>query len=341
MKAAIVEPFGKLAVRDIPEPREGDYGAFCQLLYGATCSGTDIHLIDGHQPFAAWVRCPFVLGHESIGRVVRVGPRARNLRVGDLVTRVGTPAVPGYNVGWGGFAEFGVALDWRAMEADGVPAKEWHGARWNQVLPANTDPAAATMVITWRETLSYLLRMGVGAGKTVAVLGSGGNGLSFLVQARNLGVAKTVMIGSPRRCAEAKRAGAVAVVDYRAKDAGEQALAACPGGFDFVIDALGRSEQANLGLSLLKPGGTIGVYGMDETDFRLDPGRAPGTFTVNKNFYDEAETHQQVVALLQAGKLDASLWLDLDRPYSLANIAEAFAAVRRREVVKALIQLEE
>ncbi len=339
MKAAIVEKFGTLTVRDIPEPRAGDYGAFCELLYGATCSGTDAHLIDGHQPFASWVRCPFVLGHESIGRVLRVGRRVRNLRVGDLVTRVGTPAVPGYHVGWGGFAEFGVALDWRAMEADGVPATEWHGSRWNRVLPAGTDPAAATMVITWRETLSYLLRMGFGADRTLVVLGSGGNGLSFLVQARNLGAATTVMIGSPGRRAQAERAGAAAMVDYRAPDVGAQALAVCPGGFDFAIDALGRSAQANLGLSLLRPGGTIGVYGLDEAEVQLDAGRARGAFTANKNGYDEAETHEQVMAMLQAGKLDASLWLDLDRAYPLSEIGAAFAAVRRREIVKGLVKL--
>lgn len=53
-------------------------------------------------------------------------------------------------------------------------------------------------------------------------------------------------------------------------------------------------ELTTLGRTgLLKPGGTIGIYGMDDADqLRLDPARARGTFTVNKNFYGEAETHE-------------------------------------------------
>jgi threonine dehydrogenase-like Zn-dependent dehydrogenase len=341
MKAAVVESPGQLTVQNVPEPAAGEYGAFCELLYGASCSGTDVHLIDGHEPFATWIAHPFILGHESIGRVLRVGNRVRNLRVGDLVTRTGTPAVEGFNVGWGGFAEYGVAVDWRAMEEDGVPAKEWYGFRWNQVLPPDSDPAASTMFTTWRETLSYLQRMGVSQGSTLAVLGSGGNGLSYAAQARNLGAGTVTMIGSPRRQMHAERAGAVAFVDYHADDAAGKALAACEGGYDFVIDTVGTSAQADLGLSLLKRGGTIGIYGMDgPMGRRIEPDRARGTFTVYQDYLDEAETHEQVIALVRAGKLDASVWLNLDRPYELENIVEAFDAVRSRDVVKALVKLK-
>lgn len=341
MRAAVVERPGQLTVQEVPEPVEGEYGVFCELLYGASCSGTDVHLIDGHEPFATWIERPFILGHESIGRVLRVGARVRHLKVGDLVTRVGTPAVEGFNVGWGGFAEYGVALDWRAMEEDGVPAKEWHGSRWNQVLPPNADPAAATMFTTWRETLSYLQRMGCAEGSTLAVLGSGGNGLGFAAQARNLGAGTITMVGSPHRDTHAERAGVTAFIDYHAGDAAEQARAAGEGGYDFVIDTLGTSAQADLGLSLLKRGGTIGIYGMDgPVGLRIDPSRVKGTFRVYQDYLDEAETHEQVIALHQAGKLDASIWLDLKQPFALDYIGDAFDAVRKREVVKALVKLK-
>ena len=52
MKAAIVVQPNELAVRDIPEPAMGDYDARCELLYGATCSGTDMHLIRRPLPLA-------------------------------------------------------------------------------------------------------------------------------------------------------------------------------------------------------------------------------------------------------------------------------------------------
>ena len=67
MKAAIVERPGELSVREVAEPVMGDYDCLCENLYGATCSGTDLHLIQGRaMPFP--VRYPLMLGHETIGR---------------------------------------------------------------------------------------------------------------------------------------------------------------------------------------------------------------------------------------------------------------------------------
>jgi len=338
VKAAVVEAPNRLVVRDLPEPRPGDYQALCELLYGATCSGTDSHIIDGSFP---WISpLPTVLGHESVGRVVEVGPKVRHLKPGDLIPRVGTTPMGGCSVTWGGFAEFGIATDFRAAQEDGLPPQVWGGARMQRVLPPGTDPAEATMFTTWRETLSYATRLGVAEGTSVLVLGSGGNGLSYITHAANAGAAPCVMIGSPVREAAARKAGATDFFDYAAAGVKEAVAKACPDGFDFAIDAVGKAGLADLGLSLLKPGGTIGIYGIDDYGkCRLDPGRSRGTFTYFNGGYDEAETHERVVELYQAGKLDASVWLDLAHPFELGQIVEAFEAVRARKVVKALVRL--
>jgi NADPH:quinone reductase-like Zn-dependent oxidoreductase len=206
MKAAVIEKPGLLVVRDIPMPPMGEYDALCELLYGATCSGTDHHLLAGRFPWP--VRYPTVLGHESIGRVVEVGRRVRHFAVGDLVTRVGTLPTAELDVNWGGFAEYGIARDHRAARQDGLPAAEWNSFRVNQVLPAGCDPRAATMMITWRETLSYITRMGIGAGAAVLIIGSGGNGLAFTAHAANLGATRVAVLGSAGREGVARSAGA-------------------------------------------------------------------------------------------------------------------------------------
>ena len=338
MKAAVVEGPNQLVVRDIPQPQPGEYEALCEILYGATCSGTDTHIVAGQFPYLSPL--PTVLGHESIGRVVRTGPKVRNLKTGDLVTRVGTPPVGPYSVTWGGFAEYGIALDHRAARDDGLPGQRWQGARVQQVLPPGMDPAAATMIITWRETLSYATRMGLSEGKSLLVAGSGGNGLAYIAHAANLGAARRVMIGSAAREQLARRAGATGYVDYTAADVKGAVAGICPEGFDLFIDAVGKVGLGDLGLALLKPGGTIGIYGID--DFgrcTLNPDSARGTFTVYKDYLDEAETHQRVVELFQAGRLDASLWLDLEHPFELAQIRDALEAVRTRKMVKALVRI--
>lgn len=338
MKAAIIERPGHLTVRDIPEPVMGEYDALCEILYGATCTGTDQHLIAGRFPWP--VSYPTVLGHESIGRVVAVGPRVRNFRPGDLVTRVGTPPSPTgeYDAHWGGFAEYGIARDHWAMQADGHPPEAWYGYRWNQVLPADFDPAAATMIITWRETLSFLSRLGFASGHTLLVVGSGGNGLSFAAHAVNLGAARVAMIGSPERAPAARALGVADYYDYRATDWQEHLAGA--EGFDFIIDAVGKRTSLDDALPYLKPGGIVAIYGLDEYGtWQLHPARARGTFTYANYGYDEAETHSRVVEFIRQGKLDARIWLNLDNPYPLDEIAAAFEALRRREVVKALIRV--
>ncbi|MEI3175069.1 MAG: hypothetical protein V8S96_00395 [Lachnospiraceae bacterium] len=60
-------------------------------------------------------------------------------------------------------------------------------SRVNQIIPEEIDRRDAPMIITWRETLSYLLRLGVSAGKPVLILGAGANALSFVALSCNLG----------------------------------------------------------------------------------------------------------------------------------------------------------
>lgn len=339
MKAAVIEADHILTVKEIPEPEIADYDALVHVLFGATCSGTDLSLIAGRLPFRSPL--PTVLGHESTGRVIEVGPKVRYLQPGDLVTRVGTPAVPGYTVSWGGFAERGIAKDYRAMEEDGVSTAPWPDARRNRVLPAGMDPGAATMVITWRETLSYETRMGVTEGTSLLVFGSGGNGLAYVNHAAILGASPVAMVGAVDREGLARRAGATHYFDYKDQNLRELVSDACEEGFDFVLDAVGKIGAADLGLPLLKPGGTLGIYGLhDFGQCTITPLRSKGTFTIYNGGYDEAETHEQVMSLIGEGKLDASIWLDLDNPYPLERITDAFDAVRERRVVKALIRLQ-
>lgn len=342
MKAAVVEKPGVLTVRDVPMPQAGPYDCLCELLFGATCTGTDQHLIAGRFPWP--IRYPTVLGHESVGRVVEAGAKVRNFRRGDLIARVGMPEPPGgqLSVSWGGFAEYGVAHDHEAMRQDGLPSAQWGGYRANKVIPAEVDPAGATMFITWRETLSYVMRMGVGKGSTLLVIGSGGNGLSFAAHASNRGAARVAMVGNAAREAAARRCGVKDYFDYRADDLTERAARACPDGFDFIIDAVGKAGQADRLLPVLKPGGAIGIYGIDDYGrCLLNPTRARGTFTYSNKGYDEPETHDEVIEYVRQGRLDASVWLDLKRTFPLAEIGQAFEAIIRRETVKALVRLHE
>jgi len=341
MKAALLEQLGLLTVREVADPEVGPYDALCQLLYGATCSGTDLHLIEGRLSWA--IDCaPTILGHESTGRVIAVGERVRHYQTGDLVTRVGAPpaADGSYSSTWGGYAELGVARDHWAMKEDGLPAEEWGGATVNQIIPADFDPRACPMITTWRETLSYITRMGVGPEHRVLILGSGGVALSYAAHAAHLGARRIDVVGNRARRDVAVQAGATHYFDYRADAVTRAVTDGCPEGFDVVIDAVGSQESIDLSLAAVGPGGMIGIYGVGAPgEPRVDPAKARAEFTQFDGGYDEAETHAQVVERMRSGQLDAALWMDLDHPYPLEEINAAFDAVRRRECIKALVRL--
>ncbi len=340
MKAAMVEKPGALSIRDVPEPEPGEYEVLCEMLYGATCTGTDQHIIHGRMPWT--IEYPVILGHESVGRVIRVGPNVRYFKTGHMITRVGAPAAPdgAYGISWGGFAELGIARDHRAMREDGLPEERWTGYRVNQIVPPEIDPRAATMIITWRETLSYITRMGVGDRASVLVIGSGGNGLAFVAHARNMGASRIAMLGSPAREEAAREAGAGSYFDYHVENPDKVIKEIHAEGFDFIIDAVGRQGQVDQVFPLLENRGTLGIYGIDDFNTAtINPRRATGTFTYYNEDYDEEETHDRVIAYMRDGALDARIWLDLERPYPLTDIVSAFDAVQARKAVKALVRL--
>jgi hypothetical protein len=77
----------------------------------------------------------------------------------------------------------------------------------------------------------------------------------------------------------------------------------------------------------------------DEGKVTINPIKAKGTFTVYNSGYDDAEKHDEIVDLMLKGKLSAGLWMDLDNPYPLDRIIDAFKAVESKKAIKALVKL--
>lgn len=342
MRAAVVEKIGLLNVRDVLEPEMGEYDALCEILYGATCAGTDQHLMDGKHPRP--VSFPTVLGHESIGRVIKVGSKVTSYKVGDLVTRVGCPASEkgGYSSNWGGFCEYGIAKDHAQMQKDGCPKAQWFKSRVNMVIPEGIDPAAATMIITWRETYSYIHRMCNSAGReSILILGSGSNALAFAVHAHNMGYEHIVVVGSNKRRSEFEEAAKAVYIDYKTADLPAAVKESAPDGFDVILDAIGKAGMLDSLAANIRPNGVMGIYGWDDYFTNsIRPMMIPCSFRFYNGGYDENEAHEAVVQQILSGKLDCKYWIDCANPYPLEEIVQAYEDVRGRKCLKALIQIK-
>lgn len=341
MKALVVEKPGVVKVMDVKEPPMGDYEARCENLYGATCAGTDLSVIDGK--FAWGNVYPSIIGHETIGRVIEVGKKVRNFKVGDLISRVYTRDTDGVGLSWGGMSEYGLAVDTEAMWADGIPQSEWDGFRVNQVIPEGViDPLDATMIITWRENLSWVNRMGVAEGDKVLVIGSGANGMSIAACAAIRGGIVTV-VGNESRREQTLKTGVADYVDYKDEAKVRKLVAENERTYAYLIDATGKKETLTPYMSMLMEGGTAAVYGMNDFySYTFNPILGPKSFRFYNSYagvYDEAETHREVIELIRAGKLVAGNWLDKENIFTWENAPEAYEHVRKKKAVKAVIKL--
>lgn len=339
MRAAVVTQKDQIEVRDVPEPVTGPYDALCDIIVSSICSGTDIGIVSGDAYFTS--DYPLILGHEGVGRVREVGEKVRHLKPGDLVTRVFNrmPEGSAYKLRNGAFAERGFVTDWEAMKEDGLPETEWQPYTVHRVLPPGTDPLSATMIITWRETLAFLKQLELSAGDTLLIIGSGGNALSFVEHGHHLGY-RIISVGNTQRRNDFISAGADLALDYKDSDLISELRNEGYESVDAIIDAVGSSEIAERLLPALKEAGAYGLYGLH--DFYENASRAQAHKNIrffNGENYDEGSTHDEVMALIKAGKLVAGRYISNDHVYPLERINDALDASRNRATYKPIIKI--
>ena len=136
---AVVTGKGKLEVREIPGFTPGEYDSVVRIESCSICAATDTHLVDGNFPWRAPE--PFVIGHESAGRVIAVGPKVRHFKQGQIVVRPQwyPPGgkLDGLSHCWGGFAQYGIAGE--------VSYISTGGGAFLEFLEGKTLPAVAAL----------------------------------------------------------------------------------------------------------------------------------------------------------------------------------------------------
>jgi threonine dehydrogenase-like Zn-dependent dehydrogenase len=310
MRAAVVVEPGRVEVLTVPEPQPGPYQCLVETLAGGVC-GTDRHIVDGTFYRSAY---PAILGHESLGRVLSVGPAVRNLAPGDMVLRT-TAVRPGEQLGafnsmLGSFAEFGLATDIGAMDEDGLSAEVVAYDRLQRRVASEFDPIDTGAFIVLKETMSWLRRIADVEGKRVLVIGTGAAGLSFARVAR-LGAARQVMVlgRRPESLAQAVALGADDAFSASPDQLQQKVRELTDGaGADLVIDAAGATEVLEASPDCLARGGILAVYALSAGQsgtFKWGWDRAvPRTWSLRFGEPDEAGIHDEAWELVASGRYD-------------------------------------
>jgi len=335
MRGIFVTALNETAILELPEPEIGPYEALVEVEACGICNSTDWKIIEGEFQGGTF---PILLGHESVGRVIRTGERVRSFRAGDRVLRANLRdehvPYPGGRSRWGGFAERAIVTDaWAQQE---VPYNAFPHPQ--QIVPPEIPPAEAVALITLKETISCLRRSDVGPGQSLAIVGSGPVAQALVTCAKLSGIAPVVAFGRRSRWAETfARLGADA---YVAAGEGPLDVDAAPraartileaGGFDRAIEAVGSAAALARCLEVVRPDGRVNVYGVAPAS-APHPEDALADPRVYRSRVVEAEAHEQLLAWVGQGKVRLADWISHTMPWT--DYQRGFEMVQEKRATK-------
>ncbi len=342
MKALIVTSDHKLEIQEISKPSISDYQCLVRIKGCGICSTTDREIIEGPQPYHN--KYPALLGHEAIGEIVETGAKVTTFKPGDWVTR---PAgiLPGTSrdgiaSGWGGFAEYGVVFDRRAMEADGDMslANDYTALRQN-VVPKGLSLKEAILAISLAETASWVWELPSAAGKNVISFGTGIAGLTAALWWKMAGAKNVTVVGRRQeRLDIAKQAGADYGINGKTEDVAAKLIELTGAKADLAAEAVGSQAVMKQALSSLAEGGTVAIYGVpDGYSYELPLGNCPGDFTITRKNANEHLAYEWACRVIREGHIPVDVLMSHE--YDLEDYAKAFEEVAAGNVVKGFITI--
>ncbi len=304
----------QLTERETPQP------AGSEVLLKVRAAGichSDLHIHEGHYDLGGGKKLtfadrglslPVTLGHETVGEIVAVGPAVSGVEPGEA--RLVYP--------WIGCGECVVCASGEGQlclkpRFLGVHRRGGYSdlmlvphPRYLFDIGAMTPAEAAPYACSGLTAYGALRKLGaLVRSRPIVIIGAGGLGLMCLTLLKALGGrgAVVVDVAADKRAA-ALRAGALAVVDGGALDATKRLAEAIDGPVMAVIDFVGSSATARLGIDALAKGGTyiiVGLFGGDVTlSLPLLPMRA---ITVRGSYVGSLGEMTELMDLVRGGSV--------------------------------------
>lgn len=323
---------------------------------------SDLHYIRGLLD----IDTPAILGHEVAGIVETVGAGVTRMNVGDRVVATVTPACGMCRQCLRGRPTQCQRVDLvrlrprpkhHRMDGSVVGALGGLGAFAQAILVTESSLAVVDKTVPPEVACLFGCCVSTGVGAvvhgaavrphdTVAVIGCGGVGIAAIQGARLAGARRIIAIDSePRKLVVAKRFGATdAVLAGKSPEAAVSAVHQIEsGGVDHAIEAVGRTETAELAFGCLAPAGAATILGLMPTGSSL---RIPaedlvyGDRTV-RGAYMGANRFLSDVAMFtdhyRGGRLDLDAMVT--RVIDFADINDGFAAMSDPDNVRTVVNM--
>jgi L-iditol 2-dehydrogenase len=308
MKAAVVEKPETVSIREVDVPEIGDDEVLIKVKYTGIC-GTDWSIYTGRYSAD---KLPLIPGHEFSGTLARVGRKAGGLKEGDRVTAdinmsCGTCYYcrKGMKLMCPSFTQLGIHTHGTYAEYVKAPRDLVH------LLPDGLDFLKGAFIEPVSCVIHSAKTLNVALGSSVAVLGSGLGSLHAAVS-KYRGAAPVIVVGRSRRKLDLARAmGAdFAISTEQVQDPVAEVKNLTGGrGADYVIEAVGKPETYEQAFAMVRPGGTLGAFGITAPDdtITIRPFELVlGERNVSGSCAGVGNDWTDAITLLQFGRIDPS-----------------------------------
>ena len=320
---AVVENGAPLKEIELPTPEPKGTEVLLEVTHCGVCH-SDLHIWDGYYDIGGGqkmslkdrgVTLPLAMGHEIVGRVVKLGPDAQGsghgVKVGDV--RIVFP--------WLGCGTCERCLNEEdnmctvAARSLGVYANGGYGTHViaphprHLVDPGSLDPAVAATYACSGITVYSAIRkaMPVPPQEAIVLVGAGGLGMNAIAVLKAMKHQNIVVVDvSAEKREAALKAGAHKVVDGSGDGVAKRIMDAAGGPVLAVIDLVNGTETARFAFGALRKGGKLIQVGLFGGELMLPlPIMAIRALTVQGSYVGNPKELRELVKLAQNGELQA------------------------------------
>ena len=316
---AVVENGKPLQEIELPTPEPKGTEVLIEVTHCGVCH-SDLHIWEGYYDVGGGqkmslmdrgVTLPLAMGHEIVGRVAKLGPDAKGVKVGDL--RIVYP--------WLGCGTCETCLAEednmcvKASRSLGVYQNGGYGTHVVAPHPrhlielGNVDPAvAATYACSGITVYSAIKKaMPVPPHEAIVLVGAGGLGLNAIKVLLALGHKNIISVDiSEEKRATALKAGAHKAVDGSGPDTTKRIIEAAGGPVMAVIDLVNGTQTARFAFGALRKGGKLIQVGLFGGELMLPlPIMAIRALTVQGSYVGNPKELRELMKLAQDGLLTA------------------------------------
>jgi alcohol dehydrogenase/propanol-preferring alcohol dehydrogenase len=316
---AVVENGAPLKEIELPTPEPKGTEVLVEVTHCGVCH-SDLNIWDGYYDIGGGKRMslgdrgvtlPLAMGHEIVGRVAKLGPDAKGVKVGDL--RIVYP--------WIGCGKCEKCLAEEdnmcavAARSLGVYQNGGYGTHViaphprHLIDPGTVDPAvAATYACSGITVYSAIKKvMPLPPDAPIVVVGAGGLGMNAIAVLKALKHRNIVVVDvSAEKRDAALKAGAAKAVDGSGEGVTKRIVEAAGGPVQAVIDLVNGTATARFAFDALGKGGKLVQVGLFGGELTLPlPIMAIRALTVQGSYVGNPKELRELIQLSQEGSLQA------------------------------------